>query len=146
VALHPEFPVVEGHVRITGDWALDLPGRFNRRFEEDGDLVFWRPGLSIWIAVWGEVPGETMEETLAWVMDEANPARTDERIERAEGHIVWTYRLRERDPERDPAEYTSIYGHVFGAPGHVQIATFCDTPEDIEAGDGVIRSLRFATN
>jgi lipopolysaccharide/colanic/teichoic acid biosynthesis glycosyltransferase len=37
---------------MTPEWALVLPEKFNRRIE-DGSMVFWRPGLTVWINVWG---------------------------------------------------------------------------------------------
>lgn len=40
--LHPDFPVVEGLYRLTRDWELELPEKFNRRIE-DGNMVLWRP-------------------------------------------------------------------------------------------------------
>ena len=62
MSLHPAFPIVEGNYRLTREWTIDLPGKFNRRIEDD-DLVIWRPGLTFWIAIWGLEAGKTPEET-----------------------------------------------------------------------------------
>ena len=42
----PEFPIVEGDHLLTETWAIHLPDEFARRIE-DGDLVSWRPGLTL---------------------------------------------------------------------------------------------------
>lgn len=141
MSLHPGFPVIEGHHRFTREWALELPGEFNRRVEEEG-LVIWRPGLTFWIAAWDPEPEGTTEDTLAWILDSASPERTDEALERGDGLIRLTYRQREHDPQRRPPHYTAISGYVIGAPGHVQISAYCDGPGDIAAGEAVIRSVR----
>lgn len=142
MSLHPDFPVVEGRLQLTDEWALDLPGSFNRRIEEDGDLVLWSSGLTFWIAVWGPEADQTPEQTLAWILEGASPDRTDEKIDRAGGLIRLTYRLQEQDPERDPASYVSISGYVIASIGHVQISAYCDDPEAERAGDEVIGSVR----
>jgi hypothetical protein len=138
--LHPAFPIVEGNYRLTREWTIDLPGKFNRRIEDD-DLVIWRPGLTFWIAIWGLAAGKTPEETLAWVLEDASPHRTDEKICRDE-LLRLTYRLREQDPERDPSCFTAIYGYVFSTSSHVQIAGYCDSTEAEVTAEEIIRSLR----
>lgn len=140
MSLHPAFPIVEGNYRLTREWTIDLPGKFNRRIEDD-DLVIWRPGLTFWIAIWGLKAGKTPEETLAWVLEDASPHRTDEKICR-DGLLRLTYRLREQDPERDPSCFTAIYGYVFSTSSHVQIAGYCDSTEAEVTAEEVIRSLR----
>ena len=49
--LNPHFPVVTGRHQLTAEWSIDLPGEFNRRID-DGDLVFWRPGITAFVAIW----------------------------------------------------------------------------------------------
>jgi hypothetical protein len=140
MSLHPAFPIVEGNYRLTREWTIDLCGKFNRRIEDD-DLVICRPGLTFWIAIWGLEAGKTPEETLAWVLEDASPHRTDEKICR-DGLLRLTYRLREQDPERDPSCFTAIYGYVFSTSSHVQIAGYCDSTEAEVTAEEVIRSLR----
>ena len=48
--LNPQFPIVEGRYQMTGEWSIALPGQFNRRIENQ-DLVIWRPGFTIWLAI-----------------------------------------------------------------------------------------------
>jgi hypothetical protein len=141
MSLHPDFPVVEGRYRLTSEWELELPGKFNRRIE-DGSMVIWRPGLTFWIAVWGAEAGKTPEQTLAWILDDASPARTREKLERSDNLIRLSYRLDEDDPERRPAKYVSISGYVIAPSGHVQISAYCDDLDSEAAGDQVIDSVR----
>jgi hypothetical protein len=138
---HPDFPVVGGHVRLTREWALDLPGKFNRRIE-DSNMVLWRPGLTFWIAVWGPEAGKTPEETLAWILEDASPDRIDEKVDRAGDLLRLTYRLDEEDPERTPPNYTSISGYVIAPSGHVQITAYSDDAGATSTGEQVIGSVR----
>lgn len=62
--LHPHFPVVEGKYQMTKKWSVTLPGRFNRRVE-DGDLVIWRPGFTIWVSALNNDKNESKEVRLA---------------------------------------------------------------------------------
>jgi hypothetical protein len=139
--LNPDFPVVEGLFRLTREWELELPGRFNRRMEE-GSMVLWRPGLTFWIAVWGREADKTPEETLALLLEFASPDRIDEKVDRAGDLVRLTYRLHEQDPERNPAEYTSISGYVIAPSGHVQITAYADDVAATSAGEQVIASVR----
>jgi hypothetical protein len=141
LSLHPGFPVIEGQYRLARDWELDLPEKFNRRIE-DGDTVIWRPGLTFWIAVWGTEPDMTPEGTLSWILEDASPDRTKERVNRSGGLIRLTYRLQELDPDRDPQDYVSISGYVIAPSGHVQISAYCDDFEAEKTGAKVIESVR----
>jgi hypothetical protein len=107
--LHPDFPVKEGKCRLTRDCDLELPEKFNWRIE-DGNMVFWRPGLTFWIAVWGRENNRSTEETLEWILDDASPDRTDELVERSGDLIRLTYRLIEEGPDRKPDKFVSISG------------------------------------
>jgi hypothetical protein len=141
LSLHPDFPIVEGLYRLTREWELNLPEKFNRRVE-DADLVIWRPGLTFWIAVWGPQADMTPEETLVWILKDASPDRTDETVDRSGGVIRLSYRLREHDPERHRQDYVSISGYVIAPSGHVQISAYCDSSEAERTGDKVIGSVR----
>jgi hypothetical protein len=143
LSLHPDFPVVEGLYRLTRDWELDLPAKFNRRIE-DGDMVIWQPGLTFCIAVWGSEPDLTPDGILAWILEDASPERTDEKVDRSGDVIRLTYRLREQDPQRDPQAYVSINGYVIAPSGHVQITAYCDSSEAESTGAKVIGSVRLS--
>ncbi len=48
--LPPGVAVAQGRVLLSEDWHLDLPSAFWRR-REQGSLVLWRPGLTLWVDV-----------------------------------------------------------------------------------------------
>ena len=138
---HPDFPIVEGRYRLTPDWELDLPGKFNRRIE-DGNMVLWRPQLTFWIACWGPDADNTPEETLSWILHEASSERADERVDRSGDLIRLTYRLQEQDLDREPQKHVAISGYVIAPSGHVQITAHCDSRDAEIVGEKVIESVR----
>lgn len=137
--LHPDHPVVTGLYRMTDEWTIDLPARFNRRFE-DGSLVIWRPGLTFWISIWGG-SGVAPEARLQSILAEANPARRLEQIERSGDLIRLTYELPEEDESRAQRRYTSISGYVIGPGGHVQISAYFDDDKARSLGYQAIHSV-----
>jgi hypothetical protein len=60
----PGFPIVEGDYALTARWSLYLPEKFARRLE-DGSLVLWRHGLTIWLAAWNNDRAESQAQRLA---------------------------------------------------------------------------------
>jgi hypothetical protein len=141
MSLHPDFPIIEGRYRLTEEWELHLPDKFNRRVE-DGSLVLWRPGLTFWISVWGSLPQATPEGALSWMLRDASPERTDEKIERSGDVIRLSYRLREQRPDGTPQALASINACVIAPAGLLVIAAYCDSPEAESTGGEVIASVR----
>src|SRR5262245_44455383 len=94
-ALNPNFPVVEGKYQITKEWSISLPGKFNRRFE-DNSLVIWRPGLTAWIVVWNNNKMESAKQRCEYFRKEINPDAFALE-ERTDGPILrFSYRLTEK--------------------------------------------------
>jgi hypothetical protein len=122
----PGFPLVRGEYALTSTWCIRLHDEFARRFEE-GWLVLWRPGLTLWLAVWGNDHKESQTERLAWIKGEASPARFDVRESIGAGVSRFSYRLREQD-EDGPTE--SLHGFVEGDDGHLQVSMYFDEPAD----------------
>lgn len=125
--LHPDFPVVSGDYPLTANWRVDLPQQFNRRIE-DGSLVLWRPELTLWINVWNNDQGASVDGLLASVRDHAHPERRDERIERSGTHARLSYELSEEDMEEPGATQESLNGFVIAASGYVQISAYYESP------------------
>ena len=137
VQLDPEFPIVEGHYQMTKEWSVDLPSKFNRRFEER-DLVIWKPGFTIWTTVWNNDKSESPDERLAWIKDDSSPNAFDAVTEASNGLLRYSYRLKENsDDDRLPA----FYCYAIGKAGHVQIAIYFDSPPDLSAAQAIWRSL-----
>ncbi len=137
MTLHPDFPVVEGTCRLTEDWSVVLPASFNKRIE-DGDIVIWKPGFTIWTAIWNNDEDESQRERLRWLQDETSPDAFDEITEAGDGLIRYAYRLEEgSDDQREAA----FYCFAIGDAGHVQMAIYFDSTDDIPLAKEIWQSL-----
>ena len=132
------FPVVEGEYQMTKNWSIVLPGKFNRRIEED-DLVLWRPGITLWIAIWGNDHDESRESRLASLRKSFSADAFD--VEEVPGEDVLriSYRLNENSKDNRTAAF---YGFVVGFDGHVQIAIYFDQESDLDLAKKIFLSLR----
>jgi hypothetical protein len=63
---------------------MHLPEQFARRIE-DGSLVLWRPGLTVWLVAWNNDHAETQAKRLAKIKRSASPNRFAERESEADG-------------------------------------------------------------
>jgi len=137
--LHPDFPIVEGEYKITSEWSVLLPSKFNRRIE-DGDLVLWQPGLTSWIVVWNNDKNETKQERLYWVKKEQSlDSKSIKTMEKNEV-LYYTYRLSENaEDKRVPA----LYCFAFSEYSHVQTAIYFDNEKDLLKAEEICYSLSF---
>src|SRR2546421_2445763 len=117
-------PLVQGDCALTATWSIHLPEQFVRRVE-DGQLVLWRPGLTIWLAAWGDDNNETQAERLAWIKEKASAARFDARGAAGDGVTRFSYRLRD---ENDEGPVESLSAYVIGDEGHLQLSVYFDNP------------------
>ena len=138
VALHPDFPVVEGHYQMTKDWSVALPAQFNRRLE-DGNLVIWKPGFTLWTTVWNNDKAESKAERLEWIQGDSPPEAFDSIVESADGIVRYAYRLKEQSEDDCQAAF---YCFAIGQDGHVQMAIYFDSADDLEDAKAIWRSLR----
>jgi hypothetical protein len=135
--LHPDFPVVEGRYQMTSNWAITLDQKHNRRIE-DGSLVLWRRGFTMWIIVWNAKPDETLQERYQSIREGIAEDAEDIVEETSASSLRFSYRLAEgADDQRQPA----FYGFAVSAEGHVQIAIYFDKPEDLETARSIFQSL-----
>jgi hypothetical protein len=131
-----EFPQVQGSYAMTREWSLVLAAPMKKRFE-DGSLVLWRPGLTVWVVVYGNGDGPPAAQ-LAAVTADASPQRFDAIEETSGGSLRFGYRLREgADDGRRPA----FYGFVFGASGYVQMAIYFDDEAALATATALWRSV-----
>ena len=135
--LHPDFPVIEGRYQMTKEWSVTLPEKFNRRIE-DGDLVIWRPGVTLWIAVWGNDKNENADIRLKATRDDISPKAFDIQTSKT-GHILrLTYRLKEG---KDQGAVPAYYCFSFGDTGHVQMAIYLDNEQAVKSAQTICGSL-----
>lgn len=122
----PEFPIVEGDHVLTETWAIHLPDKFARRIE-DGDLVLWRPGLTIWLTPWGNERSESQSKRLKAIKKHASPDRFLESESKTDRLTRYVYRLRD---ENENGIVESMFAHILNDDGHLQMAVYFDNPKD----------------
>jgi hypothetical protein len=133
----PGFPIVEGHFDLTDEWSIDLPDRFARRVE-DGSLVLWRPGLTIWLTAWNNDHGKSQSERLEWIKESAAPTRFQER-ETVEARVTrFSYRLCD---ENEDGAVESVYGYIINDDGHLQMTVYFDDPADEVKAHQLVESI-----
>ena len=87
----PGYPVVEGHYALDATWSMYLPERFARRVQ-DGALVLWRPGLTIWLTAWNNDNAQSQAERLVRIKGTASPNRFAEQENNAGDVTRFSYR------------------------------------------------------
>jgi hypothetical protein len=122
----PGFPLVEGDHVLTETWVIRLPEPFARRLEE-GSLVLWRPGLTVWLTAWNNDNGESQAERLARIKKAASKKRFAEHELKADNVSRYSYRLRD---ENEDGEVESLYAFVINDDGHLQMSIYFDDPAD----------------
>ena len=133
----PGFPLVQGDHAFTATWSIHLPDQFARRVE-DGQLVLWRPGLTIWLVAWGNDNNETQAARLAWFKDQASPARFDARESVGNGVTRFSYRLRD---ENEDGPFESLNADVIGDDGHLQLSVYFDDLADAAKAQQLVDSV-----
>jgi len=133
--LHPDFPVVKGKYQMTPEWSITLGQEHNRRVDE-GSLVLWRPGFTIWINVWGNDKNESIEERLKWISAESSPNAFDvNSVTKGSAH-AFSYRLNEK-------ETYSYNGYVLTKDSHVQVSVYFDSESDTKEAKSIIESVTY---
>ena len=122
----PEFPLVEGDHALTETWSIHLTDTFARRIE-DGDLVLWRPGLTIRLTPWGNDKRDSLFERLKAIKKHVSPDRFSEFESNADKLTRYVYRLRD---ENENGIVESLYAYILSDDGHLQMAVYFDNPKD----------------
>lgn len=135
--LHPDFPVVEGQYQMTQEWSVALPGKFNRRIE-GGDLVIWRPGMTLWVTVWGNDKNEGKDVRIKRIRERISPKAFDIQALKAGPVLRLSYRLKE---EKEQGAVPGYYCYSVGDSGHVQMAIYLDNEKDVVSAQSICGSL-----
>lgn len=122
----PGFPIIEGDHALNDEWSIHLPAKFARRGEE-GCLVLWRPGLTIWLTAWVNNKGESQARRLKAIKKAASPERFAETETRAANVTRFIYRLRD---ENDDGPVESLYAFILNDGGHLQLSVYFDDEKD----------------
>lgn len=137
----PGFPLVQGEHVLTETWQIFLPEQFARRIE-DGSLVLWRPGLTIWLAAWGNDNNEPQADRLQWIRDRASPSGFDTRESIGDGLSRFSYRLLDGS-EDGPVE--SLNACVIGDDGQLQLSVYFDDIGDAAEAQEIVDSVALRT-
>ncbi|MBA6373487.1 hypothetical protein H4J56_18905 [Colwellia sp. BRX8-4] len=137
--LHPDFPVVDGQYRITNEWLITLNQPHNRRVE-DGSLVLWRPGVTVWINIWNNDDNETIEEIIKWISSGSDPKAFDVESIVKEGLTKYSYRLNEKENNKLTLTYN---GYIITNDSYVQITVYFNLDNDAKVAKSIIDSLEY---
>jgi hypothetical protein len=133
----PGVPLVQGTHALNDTWSIRLPGEFARRVEDDS-LVLWRPGLTMWLAIWNNNRGESQAKRLAAIKAAAAKGRHSEREETSTSESRYSYRLRDEN-EDGPIE--SLNAFILTDQEHLQIAVYFDDPATEAAAGQLVESI-----
>lgn len=141
-ALNPQFPIVSGDHELTANWVLTVPEPMNFRIDQDAGssrAVFWRPGLTAMLTPWGNPRNDAPAERLRQVKSHVSPHGFDHTEWMENGVHYLTYRLAEGSGDgRLPA----LYGFVVSSAGHLQLAVYFDSGDDLTSAQALVRSIR----
>jgi len=107
----PGFPIVEGEHALSGSWSLTLPAQFTRRVE-DGALVLWRPGITLWNLAYKNDKNESQAARLAVFKSVMSDEATDVRQSTTGGVTRLTYLLIEDGVHSLTSVAVSDAGHL----------------------------------
>lgn len=137
-SLHPDFPVVEGEYQVTDDWSITLDQKYNRRIE-DGNLVIWRPGFTIWMKVWKLGDNETPKKRLRTLVKETTKSAFDIKKEIDDSPLRFSYRLAE---DMNDDRQAALYCFAVGSQSHSHLAFYFDNPSDLDVAFQLFYSLK----
>lgn len=139
--LHPHFPVFEGFCPIDAAWSILLPMRLNRRVE-DGSLVIWRPGFTIWASLREEDNEASKEARLASIEASKTEGAYDIVRENSDGVLRYAYRLEE---SRSDAAQPSLNAFAVTDHEYLQFGIYFDSESDVEPANSIWRSAACST-
>ena len=118
-------------------WSFHMPGRFAHR-TEDGNLLFWRKGLTVCAVVWNNDAHESATERLAWIKRHVSPDGFEPEQFQDADVLRYAYRLTER---RREGVVHALYGYAIEPAGLVQMAIYCGSEADLATARKIWRSV-----
>lgn len=112
-----------------------MPTPFRQRIE-DGSLVLWRAGLTLWIGVYSGTG--SIKERAGDLRASMSPAAYDVGTDERTGLVQISYRLRE---DTTDAGTPSLNAFVVGANEHVHLGVYLDRESDVAAARDVVASV-----
>jgi hypothetical protein len=132
------YPLVEGKHQLTDQWSLHLPAQFARRIE-DGSLVLWRPGLTIWLDAFGNDHRTSRTQRLREIR--ADVSERAQNIRETSGPTLTrlVYRLSDTNAK---GTVEAVYAFTFSDTGHLQMAVYFDDLADEATADAIAASVQ----
>ncbi len=129
----PEFPIVSGTTRLNDEWNITLDGEYARRVE-DGCLVLWNSGLTLWFDQYDNADQQSIATRMSAWMDEveADAEGLEQGLDR------FSYALQEDD------DVTTLNGFVFNDGGHLLIEMSMDDARSLNAARKIFKSIKAA--
>lgn len=141
--LHPDYPVEDGTVSVPVnnenkqcEWSIQLPYKFNHR-HNDGDEVFWRVGMTVFVGQHDNEQDETLDTRLAWLRSVMSEQAYDVAETREVHSARLTYRL---DEQRPTGKLYAVYGFHVVEKGHLQIAVYTDDENELDQANSIAQS------
>lgn len=141
--LHPDYPVQNGVVTIPvkdgndlRQWSIQLPYKYNYR-RNDGDDIFWRVGMTVFVGQHDNEPNETLDARLAWLRGVMSEQAYDVAETHEANSVRLTYRL---DEQRPTGTLYAIYVFHLVEKGHLQMAIYTDDVDDLDKAAGIAMS------
>ncbi len=138
MAQKPEdFPLISGNYQMTKTWAIDLgEQQFRRRFEE-GALVIWRPGITMWINAYGYPAGESAEVFAKRTRDRSDlPPGAQVITKPTANKFAYFFKETEKDETR-----FSLQTFTFGQEGHLMMAIYFDREKDLDLAKKLLNGV-----
>lgn len=137
--LHPDFPIVSGHHKLTQNWSVDLNSQFNRRVE-GGFLVLWKPGFTIWMGIWGNDKNESIPERIKWIKETTSP-NAYELTTFKSGELQYLhYRL---DEQSEDSRVSAMYGFVVSDIDQINLAFYFDEESSLSEAKAILKNVLF---
>jgi hypothetical protein len=125
-----------GDYALSPSWTLSLPLEFGRRVE-NGDLVLWRPGLTLYFVAWNNDKNDRVSTRLSALKKTVPPEAFEPLDYRRRDLAQFSYRLVEDG-------VNALQGFVVAPTGHLQVSIYFDDETDLERARAIFSSVRGA--
>lgn len=129
-------PVLKGTVRVPQCWRFDISEQMFRRID-GGSLVFWRPGLTLWMDLY-TTPGQPIEERIGEILSIKNEAAADLERRDEPGLVKMRYSLTETV---DGKELRGVYLFGFTEEEELHLAAYYDNEAELKEIDKIWETL-----
>ncbi|MFT6910354.1 MAG: hypothetical protein ACJAS1_007082 [Oleiphilaceae bacterium] len=139
LVLSPDFPVIEGKHEITKSWSITLPAQFNRRIEDE-DIVIWKPGFTIYIAVWNNDKKRSHDSLFNSVTEDISLEAFDINSNENGEIKLFSYRLNE---DMNDQRVAAFYCYAVSPNGYVQSVMYFDLEKDVDDAIRIWESFEY---